>query len=85
MQQMIQSMQSGGLGGLGGLGNFGGFGNFSTQQQQEPTTEELRTRYATQLQQMQDMGFWDEEANLRALHRSQGNVSAAVEFILSNP
>lgn len=40
------------------------------------------TAYAAQLQQLQDMGFWDREANIRALVATQGNVNAAVERLL---
>jgi len=41
--------------------------------------------YATQLQQLHDMGFWDREANIRALVATFGNVNAAVERLLANP
>ena len=40
------------------------------------------TRYATQLQQLQDMGFFDPALNLRAIVASQGNVNLAVEWLL---
>ena len=40
------------------------------------------TRYAAQLQQLRDMGFYDESANLRALQATSGNVNAAVERLL---
>ena len=39
--------------------------------------------YARQLQQLQDMGFYDREENLRALQAARGNVNAAVERLLS--
>ena len=39
--------------------------------------------YASQIQQLQDMGFTDVAANARALQRTQGNVNAAVERLLS--
>lgn len=39
-------------------------------------------RYASQLQQLVDMGFSDREANLRALQTTSGNVNAAVERLL---
>jgi ubiquilin len=31
---------------------------------------------------LQDMGFYDQEANIRALQASGGNVNAAVERLL---
>lgn len=52
----------------GGLGAFGGSstGSFGTPASVE-TDEQLRERYATQLQQMKDMGFPDENTNLDML------------------
>lgn len=40
-------------------------------------------RYASQLQQLESMGFSDRAANIRALVATQGNVNAAVERLLS--
>jgi len=42
-------------------------------------------QYANQLQQLQDMGFADADANLQALIRTRGNVNNAVERLLSGP
>lgn len=39
-------------------------------------------RFQNQLQQLQDMGFYDASLNLRALQATRGNVNAAVEFLL---
>jgi len=39
-------------------------------------------RFATQLQQMKDMGFYDEAANIQALTATGGNVSLAIERLL---
>lgn len=41
-------------------------------------------QYAAQLQQLQDMGFPDATANLRALVQTRGNVNAAVERLFSS-
>lgn len=38
--------------------------------------------YASQLQQLREMGFYDQEANIRALVATRGNVHAAVERLL---
>mmetsp|Transcript_13483 Transcript_13483/g.28849 ORF Transcript_13483/g.28849 Transcript_13483/m.28849 type:complete len:530 (+) Transcript_13483:163-1752(+) len=43
------------------------------------------TAYAQQLQQLQDMGFYDRQANIAALQATNGNVNAAVERLLSAP
>jgi ubiquilin len=42
-------------------------------------------RYADQLRQLNDMGFYDFDSNVRALRRSGGSVQGAVEHLLSNP
>ena len=39
--------------------------------------------YATQLSQLNDMGFFDAAENIRALQATGGNVHAAVERLLS--
>jgi ubiquilin len=61
---------------LGGTGSsFGGF-------QPPAAPVDPSIRYASQLRQLQDMGFGDEAANLRALQSTGGNVNAAVERLL---
>ncbi len=40
--------------------------------------------YATQLLQLQEMGFFDTQENIRALIATAGNVHAAVERLLGN-
>ncbi|KAF5764347.1 putative Ubiquitin-like domain, Heat shock chaperonin-binding, UBA-like superfamily, ubiquilin [Helianthus annuus] len=40
--------------------------------------------YATQLAQLQEMGFFDTQENIRALRATSGNVHAAVERLLGN-
>ncbi|KAJ8447441.1 hypothetical protein Cgig2_019435 [Carnegiea gigantea] len=40
--------------------------------------------YATQLTQLQEMGFFDTQENIRALQATRGNVHAAVERLLGN-
>jgi ubiquilin len=42
-------------------------------------------RYADQLRQLNDMGFFDFDSNVTALRRSGGSVQGAVEYLLSNP
>lgn len=41
-------------------------------------------RFATQLQQLQEMGFYDRAENIRALLATNGNVNAAVEQLLGS-
>ncbi|XP_009408185.2 ubiquitin domain-containing protein DSK2b isoform X4 [Musa acuminata AAA Group] len=41
-------------------------------------------RYATQLTQLREMGFFDTQENIRALSATAGNIHAAVEWLLRN-
>ena len=50
---------------------------------QPPSSEPPEIRYASQISALCDMGFIDAEANVRALTATGGNVSAAVERLLS--
>ncbi|GAV60128.1 ubiquitin domain-containing protein/UBA domain-containing protein [Cephalotus follicularis] len=93
-QQSTQdSAQTGATAGLGTPNNngleflmnmFGGLGTGSlsaTPNQPNVPPEEL---YATQLSQLQEMGFFDTQENIRALRATAGNVNAAVERLLGN-
>lgn len=71
----------GAAGGLGGLFGPGGL-NFAAV---PPPVANPEQAYATQLTQLNEMGFWDREANVRALQATGGNVQAAVERLLSAP
>ncbi|GFY94501.1 ubiquitin family protein [Actinidia rufa] len=63
---------------------FGGLGagGLTVPNTPDVPPEEL---YATQLQQLQEMGFFDTQENIRALRATSGNVHAAVERLLGNP
>ncbi|KAI6700964.1 hypothetical protein NL676_015288 [Syzygium grande] len=63
---------------------FGGLGagGFTVPNTPDVPPEEL---YATQLSQLQEMGFYDTQENIRALRATSGNVHAAVERLLGNP
>ncbi|KAK9071478.1 hypothetical protein SSX86_010047 [Deinandra increscens subsp. villosa] len=62
---------------FGGLGT----GGFTAPNNSSVPPEEL---YATQLAQLQEMGFFDVRENLQALTATRGNVHAAVERLLGN-
>eukprot|EP00878_Enallax_costatus_P013601 GHUV01014220.1.p1 GENE.GHUV01014220.1~~GHUV01014220.1.p1 ORF type:complete len:399 (+),score=155.20 GHUV01014220.1:1535-2731(+) len=68
---MFQNMMQGG-GMPGGMPGFG----------VPAPVADPATAYATQIQQLQDMGFFDQEANIRALQATGGNVNAAVDRLL---
>ncbi|KAI1609414.1 hypothetical protein EDD37DRAFT_159800 [Exophiala viscosa] len=87
---------AGGAGGVGGagaeggnygnlfdfLGGAGGAGGAPAAPADNRPPEE---RYATQLQQLNDMGFYDFDRNVQALRRAGGSVNGAIEYLLSNP
>jgi ubiquilin len=48
------------------------------------THEEAKVIFATQLQQLKDMGFSDEESNITALIAANGNVDGAIDVLMSS-
>ncbi|KAG0497761.1 hypothetical protein HPP92_002158 [Vanilla planifolia] len=63
------------------FGELGGRSNLNAPSNPDVPPEE---RYATQLAQLQEMGFFDTQENIRALVATAGNVHAAVERLLGN-
>jgi ubiquilin len=81
MQQMMQMLGGGGMGaGAGGMGGFG-----APTPASPPDNRPPEERYADQLRQLNDMGFYDFDRNIAALRRSGGSVQGAVEHLLSGP
>lgn len=66
-------------GGLGAFGGMQGFGESPAPTDTRPPEE----RYESQLRQLNDMGFVDFDANIRALQRCGGSVQGAIEQLLS--
>jgi len=65
MQQAMGQMGGmGGMGGLGGMGGFGGMGGMGGATGATGANVDYKTLYASQLQQLQGMGFTNENANL---------------------
>ncbi|KAK1410519.1 hypothetical protein QVD17_37056 [Tagetes erecta] len=62
------------------------FRNFRTRGLATPNNSNVPPEelYATQLTQLQEMGFFDTRENLQALSATRGNVHAAVERLLGN-
>jgi len=79
MQSAMQQLQAGGLGmpSLGALPGFAGVGAPAAPANPEEA-------YSQQLTQLQEMGFYDRAANVRALVATGGNVSAACERLLNS-
>lgn len=80
----LASLLGGGQQGEGGanplaslLGGGGGFGAPAPQDNRPP-----EERYAEQLRQLNDMGFFEFERNIEALRRTGGSVQGAVEYLL---
>ncbi|KAI6761438.1 hypothetical protein HG531_001991 [Fusarium graminearum] len=70
MQQMMQMFGGGGMGAAA---------NPPAPADNRPPEE----RYAEQLRQLNDMGFFDFDRNVAALRRSGGSVQGAIEHLLS--
>lgn len=70
------------FGGFNPFGAFGGQGQ-QTQPAQPADNRPPEERFAEQLRQLNDMGFFDFDRNVQALRRSGGNVQGAVEHLLS--
>ncbi|EPY17871.1 ubiquilin [Angomonas deanei] len=94
MMQMMMGMANGGAapgagaGGFGaGMGNnaqSGGFPPFNPAAFAPPPPQgNPREIYREQLQQLREMGFPNEDANIAALQQSQGNLSFAIERLFS--
>ncbi|TAQ90159.1 hypothetical protein B7494_g1544 [Chlorociboria aeruginascens] len=87
MQQAMNMLQSGhfndllGSGGFGGLGGLGG-GGAAASPAAPADTRPPEERYAEQLRQLNDMGFFDFDRNVDALRRSGGSVQGAIEQLL---
>lgn len=95
MRQMMEgygqagaAQNQGGSGGAAANPFAGLFNPFGMQQPQQPQPEDNRPpedRYADQLRQLNDMGFYDFDRNVQALKRSGGSVQGAIDNLLNNP
>ncbi|KAI1299069.1 hypothetical protein EDD11_006553 [Mortierella claussenii] len=64
---------------MGGAGEFGGASAAPAQPQEPP-----EVRFQVQLQQLNEMGFWDAAKNIRALLAAGGNVNGAIEMLFAD-
>ncbi|KAF4635449.1 hypothetical protein G7Y89_g2647 [Cudoniella acicularis] len=81
LQQFNQMMQQAGGGGGNDLFGFGAAN--PTSPPPPADTRPPEERYADQLRQLNDMGFFDFDRNVEALRRSGGSVQGAIEQLLS--
>lgn len=75
LMQQMQQMMGGGFGGLGGMG--------APPPQEPADTRPPEERYAEQLRQLNDMGFFEFDRNVSALRRAGGSVQGAIEALLN--
>ena len=68
--------------GPGGI--MAGIGSMEAQPAAAPDTRPPEERYAEQLRQLNDMGFYEFERNVEALRRTGGSVQGAVEYLLTH-
>jgi hypothetical protein len=54
----------------------------STLSNQNPQTAIPDEELASKLEKMHEVGFWDDELNVRALQITEGNVEAAISLII---
>lgn len=66
-------------------GLFNPYGMQAQQPPQPPDNRPPEERYAEQLRQLNDMGFYDFERNVQALRRSGGSLQGAIDNLLNNP
>ncbi|KAF7871482.1 hypothetical protein EAF04_003589 [Stromatinia cepivora] len=87
IQQAMEMMRNGSFGDMFGAGGFGGMGGMGGAAPGAPAapadTRPPEERYADQLRQLNDMGFFDFDRNVEALRRSGGSVQGAIEQLLS--
>ncbi|KAF8539404.1 hypothetical protein BDD12DRAFT_737225 [Trichophaea hybrida] len=95
-QQMMQLMGGGGVNPTGSTpssgassppanpfaGLFGGMPPYAAASPAPPDTRPPEERYADQLRQLNDMGFFDFDRNVEALRRSGGSVQGAINQLL---
>ncbi|KAG2186052.1 hypothetical protein INT43_002490, partial [Umbelopsis isabellina] len=82
MQQMMQQQQQGG----GQAGNTQAppfFNPFGAPQASSTPSEPPEQRFASQITQLEEMGFSERDKNIRALLATGGNVQAAIEYLLT--
>ncbi|KAM5475208.1 hypothetical protein MauCBS54593_001684 [Microsporum audouinii] len=78
--QLMQAM-----GGPGAESNSPLHSLFGGQPAQPADTRPPEERYAEQLRQLNDMGFFEFDRNIEALRRSGGSVQGAIEYLLNSP
>ncbi|KAG2221248.1 hypothetical protein INT45_012369, partial [Circinella minor] len=78
--QLQQRMTAlfGGMGGMGNMGNMGGMGGLPAAPTDNRPPEE---RFQVQLQQLNEMGFYDASKNIQALLSTSGDINEALDLL----
>lgn len=71
------------MGGSNSGGNNGGFSPSTPAREDGESMESMTRRWESQLQQMHEMGLINDDINVRALQATNGDVSTAIELVLS--
>lgn len=79
---MNSSMMSSGMNGASSFGNMAAFSS-PPSSIAASSSEPPEIRFQNQLSQLNDMGFFDADENIRALLATGGNLNAAVERLLN--
>lgn len=89
---MLSADSMSGLSGMNNLHNSSGLSgingmaaNVTAAVSPTNTSGNPEERFQSQLQQLQDMGFWDKKSNIQALLIANGSVSQAIEYLLAHP
>ncbi|CAM0135000.1 hypothetical protein VKS41_000426 [Umbelopsis sp. WA50703] len=83
MQQMMQQQQQQGSGQSGNTQSTPFFNPFSVAQPSSTPSEPPEQRFASQITQLEEMGFSERDRNIRALLATGGDVQAAIEYLLT--
>merc|ERR550537_847056 len=78
--QALQAMNM--MGGMGGMGAMGGAGGGLPGAMGAALEVPPEQRFATQLEQLHNMGFTDRPSNVQALQMANGDINQAITFLL---
>jgi ubiquilin len=73
----MMQLMGGGAGGMPGMPGLAPAG--------PPDTRPPEERFESQLRQLNEMGFYDPQENIRVLSLTNGRVEAALELLFSGP
>ena len=82
-QQLFRDLEQSGLIGRGGGSDMMGLRAFPQMNRSAPlTSEQIREKYQTSIEQIREMGFEIDDNVLQTLHRFNGNVEMTINFLM---